>query len=289
MSRPFAALERLFERIFERPAARLFGTRLEPVQLQRRLEREMDTMRRFSANRTYVPNDYWVLLHPDDLAHFSSFRATLESDLATALHERARNRRYTLLERPRVHLETSPGVALGEVRVAAQVVDPVLAGRDRDRRTSSGAYPREERRIGPPPGASPGFRPLEGDPPRHEVEPGERPGPRVAETAMFSVPRPRVARALLEVIMPDGSAQRLALGDGSMRIGRSSDNDLVLVDERASRYHGQLAARQGALVYTDLGSTNGSYLNGTPVHEIALGPGDVLQIGDSYLRVHVEA
>jgi pSer/pThr/pTyr-binding forkhead associated (FHA) protein len=68
-------------------------------------------------------------------------------------------------------------------------------------------------------------------------------------------------------------------------VGRSLDNDVVLPDEKVSRHHGQIGIRLGMLVYTDLGSTNGSFLNGASVSEIALGPGDVLQLGSSTLTV----
>ena len=81
MSRPFLALERFIERIFERPVNRLFRTRLQPVQLQRRLERAMETERRVGADRTYAPIHFRVQLHPDDLADFADYQVTLEDEL----------------------------------------------------------------------------------------------------------------------------------------------------------------------------------------------------------------
>ena len=72
---------------------------------------------------------------------------------------------------------------------------------------------------------------------------------------------------------------------GTVRLGRARDNDVVLVDDKVSRHHGQMSIRLGMLVYTDLGSTNGSYLNGSAVTEIALGPGDVLQLGSSTVTI----
>ena len=62
MARPLMALEGFFERLLERPAARLFRVPLQPVQLERRIDRAMDTERRLSADRTYVPNRYTVRL-----------------------------------------------------------------------------------------------------------------------------------------------------------------------------------------------------------------------------------
>ena len=63
----------------------------------------------------------------------------------------------------------------------------------------------------------------------------------------------------------------------------------AVADERVSRYHGQIVSRQGALVYTDLGSTNGSYVNGARVSEIALGSGDVLQVGNCTVTLATSA
>ena len=62
---PLAAIERFFERLFERPSARLFRARLQPVQLQRRIERAMEAERLAATDRTLVPNRFVVHLHPD--------------------------------------------------------------------------------------------------------------------------------------------------------------------------------------------------------------------------------
>jgi pSer/pThr/pTyr-binding forkhead associated (FHA) protein len=72
---------------------------------------------------------------------------------------------------------------------------------------------------------------------------------------------------------------------GTTRVGRGTDNEIVLHDERVSRHHGQLTARQGTIVYSDLGSTNGSFVNGTRVREIVLGSGDVVRLGNSTLTI----
>ena len=76
--------------------------------------------------------------------------------------------------------------------------------------------------------------------------------------------------------------------DGSsLTIGRAADNDLVLADGRVSRHHARITGRRGTLVYTDLGSTNGSRVNGAPVGELVLGAGDRIELGDTTLIVEV--
>jgi pSer/pThr/pTyr-binding forkhead associated (FHA) protein len=54
-----------------------------------------------------------------------------------------------------------------------------------------------------------------------------------------------------------------------------------------SRHHGRITGRRGTLVYVDLGSTNGSRVNGVPVTEVVLGAGDRLEMGDTALVVEV--
>ena len=82
-----------------------------------------------------------------------------------------------------------------------------------------------------------------------------------------------------------GAPWRIAVSSGRLRVGRALDNDLVLPDDRVSRHHGQISVRFGTLVYADLGSTNGSFVNGVRVTEIALGPSDVVQLGGSALTI----
>jgi pSer/pThr/pTyr-binding forkhead associated (FHA) protein len=104
-------------------------------------------------------------------------------------------------------------------------------------------------------------------------------------TAVFAAPSTTIPRAVLAIRSPDQPVTRVDVRPGTIRLGRSLDNDVVLADARASRHHGQITARMGMLVYTDLGSTNGSFLNNAPVTEIALGPGDELQLGSSTITI----
>ena len=79
------------------------------------------------------------------------------------------------------------------------------------------------------------------------------------------------------VIHEPGHEPRALLLTGVVRLGRGSDNDIVLDDGGVSRVHGRLAPRHGTWVFQDLGSSNGSFLNGHPVTEAALGIGDELR------------
>jgi hypothetical protein len=250
---PFAALERFFERLFERPSARIFGTRLQPVQLLRRLERELEVARVPSADGSVVPDLFTIRIHPSDFEALASADPGLPVELADGALRFARAHHYRVRRRPRVDLIADPAVEPGDSHILA-----AFAGAADD---DDGV-----RRVAVP--ASPGAMP-----------------PPVVSDATSSYHRPAVLGpiARLRVLEPTGGDRALVVDGGLLTIGRAPDNSLVLGDRRASRYHARLQARQGMLVLVDLGSLNGTIVNGVPVQEVALGVGDEIRIGDTRL------
>jgi FhaA, N-terminal domain/FHA domain len=290
-----ADLERLLERVFERSSARLFRTRIQVVQLERRVERAMEHARLAGDGRTGVPSRYRVRLEPRDLAAVAEQAGGAEAlagRLADAALAFARAHAYHLASRPTVSLVADPAVAPGEI-----AVDPQLEGRPSPAPVAAA----------PAPGAgvaspSAGPRGPEAGLPEtgHEAaaHPGADPGADPAvdpaltgirgdgdRTLVFRKPVPPTPRACLRVTTPDGSERTIQVDGTPLTIGRSHDNGLVLGDARVSRRHGRLQARYGALVYTDLGSTNGTRVNGIRVDEIVLGAGDRLLLGDTVVVV----
>jgi hypothetical protein len=262
MRSPLAALERFFERIFERQTARLFRTKLQPIQLQRRIERSMESARQRDGDRTLVPNRYAVHLAPADLQALREAHPNLAADLADAALAFARGHGFTLADRPTVALVADGTVEAADVRVAATT----------DKRRDGRADPGGLWTADPTDPAVPGQ--VERDQP-----------PPIEHTAVFVVPTIELSQAVLREIRPDGSSRSLVVGGRPLTIGRAPDNGLVLADSRASRHHARLYGRSGALVLTDLGSTNGSWVNDRRIDEMALGEGDQIRIGDTILVV----
>jgi len=274
---PFAAIERFFERLFERPSARLFRARLQPLQLQRRIERAMESERLATADRTLVPNRFVVHLNPGDLEGFGDMTESLASELADGALVFARARRYTLVDRPRVALLADPSVERTDIRVVARFADPI-AGHDRATSEPS-PDPATDRRAA---ASAAGLR-SSGAHPRVK-------GGNVAvhgDTMVFTVPRPSAPAARLRVIDRDGHEQVHEFDGSGLTLGRAADNDLVVADSRVSRHHARITGRRGTLVYADLGSTNGSRVNGVQVGELVLGAGDRIEIGDTVIVVEV--
>lgn len=244
-------IEALLERLFEAPAG-LFGARLQPVILSKRIERAMDTNKTFGDDGVIVPNHYDVHLNPSDFAVFASYRGSLEDDLGHGVLARARRERYQLVSRPKVRIVADRGVRRGDVRVAANVVDD----RGDPVRAATAARPAGSDTMV--------FRPA--------------PGPPAPASAM---------RAYLLVSTAGQPPVQFDLGGPLISIGRASDNDIVLDDPLVSRHHCQLKLQHGAYGFADLGSRNGSAVNGQAVSEIALGPGDVIGIGQTAIEFQV--
>lgn len=256
---PLTAIERFFERLFERPSARLFRARLQPVQVQRRIERAMEAERLAAADRTLAPNRFAVHLNPTDLEAFGDMTSSLAAELADGALLFARARRYTLVDRPRVDLLADPDVERADIRVVARFADPIAGHERRD-------LPGEE-------GRADGHASVADHP--------DAP----TDTMVFTVPRATAPAARLRIVAPGGHETVCEFDGTSLTIGRAADNDLVLADSRVSRHHARLSGRRGTLVYSDLASTNGSRVNGVAVSELVLGAGDRIEVGDTVLVV----
>jgi pSer/pThr/pTyr-binding forkhead associated (FHA) protein len=95
------------------------------------------------------------------------------------------------------------------------------------------------------------------------------------------------ARAQTALLLLDG--RRLVVGPAGVTLGRSRQCDVVLSDANVSREHAEIRPRGGSWVLTDLGSTNGSRLNGRAVEgSEVLKPGDDIELGATVLRFELE-
>jgi hypothetical protein len=104
-------------------------------------------------------------------------------------------------------------------------------------------------------------------------------------TRVYAVPVARGPQVVLDVREPNRPPRQVPVGGAPIRIGRAPECELVLRDGRVSRRHARVSARDGVLVLADLGSTNGTRVNGHRITEVALGAGDRIEIGDSSLVV----
>jgi len=242
-------VEAFVSRVIEGWSARLFGAKLQPVQVAKRLIRAMESHQTISLSKTFVPNSYVVTLGPTDFAQFEQYRRSLERDLAETLLGAARERSFTLLAYPSVEIERDEDMAPGDIRVSCAMVDASGEQVEGDAKALGG------------------------------VESGHT---MVLDREALLRERPRAPKATIE----PRDAPPVALGPDPMLIGRDPQNDVVLDDRRVSRKHAEIRLRLGRYTLYDLQSTNGTYVNGRRVAEKVLDDGDQISVGGLELLFH---
>ncbi len=197
--------------------ARAFRSGLRPVELGRRLVRELDDNRSVDVRgRTAVPNHFTMQLSGEDLERFADIHDTLVRELCDAAREHARDEGYTFLGPVEVELVDDP-----EMR--------------------AGAFQIESRMREGPGGAGAG-----------------------------------------SLVLPTG--ERVTLGEQIISVGRMPECNIVLADPNVSRNHAEIRPRGQGFVVVDLGSTNGSRVNGVRVAEQDLVDGDEISFGSTRIR-----
>ena len=117
-------IESKIEGLFEGVFGRAFRTHVQPVELARKLAKEMDEHRSVSVSRVYVPNEYTIYLSSADRQQFVSYEGSLVGELQEYLTEHARREAYALLTPPRVLFATDDDLAVGEFGIATRVAQP---------------------------------------------------------------------------------------------------------------------------------------------------------------------
>jgi hypothetical protein len=240
------SVETTIANLVEGTFGRLFRSEVRPMELARKLAREMDEHRTMSVSRVYAPNEYSVWLSPEDRARYEGVEHEVIDELCAYLLEHARREELILTASPVISFHTDERLTLGEFGIQAELVR--AAGHSDE---AHGGAMRE-----PEPVSEHGETMI--------YSTSERVRGQVAEA------QERPTRALVVV-----AGRRLPVSAKGATIGRSRDCDVVLDDTGISRRHAEI--RPGARGWTiaDLGSTNGVRVNGR-----ALGGAQPLQSGD---------
>src|SRR4051812_37799190 len=117
-------LESKLADLVEGTFGRVFRSEVRPVELARKLAKEMDEHRTVSVSRTYVPNEYVVYLSPDDRARYDGVEHEVIDELSAYLLEHARRERLALVSRPVITFKTDERLSLGEFGIQARLVRP---------------------------------------------------------------------------------------------------------------------------------------------------------------------
>ena len=274
----FRDIERRIGGLVEGLFGRTFRSSVQPVELARKLAKEMDDHRTISIHRVYVPNSYTVYLNPADREQFAAYESQMCNELAEYLVEHARREGYSTATRPVVSLESEPDLTVGMFGIAVGAEE----GDGDEHPPASATVAAPEVPLAPPvPPAAPldvpPVTPPIPDPPLTGATMVYAPEP-TPEPEPEPTPPPRREQA---VLLWDG--RDVSLDQGVTVIGRSSGCDIVVDDPNVSRRHAEIRRLGEGYSLVDLGSTNGTEVNGQRVGETSLMNGDVIGVGTTRL------
>jgi hypothetical protein len=261
---PLKSVETMIASLVEGTFGRLFRTEVRPMELARKLTREMDAHRTVSVSRVYVPNEYSIWLSASDRERYEGVEHEVIDELCAYLLEHARREDLILASPPQIRFHTDERLSLGEFGIQARLVR--RGGEDQ-------ASP------APPPPA-----------PEHQEH---------GETMIYSssargdgmpthpVEEPQARRPPQRVLLAVGG-RRLLVPPAGGTLGRSQDCDVVLDDAGISRRHAELRPGPDGWTVADLGSTNGVRVNGVQVRGVQLlRSGDRVELGSTEIVFEV--
>jgi hypothetical protein len=241
---------------------RIFRSGLQKEEIARKLERAMDEHVSGGGNQQRVPNVYHIYISQSDYGRFQQFARLLTRQLQEGLFQVSRQRGYTMLTTPVVTLEADTRLGKGEIRIDTET---------QDRAQLAAAAPSAVATPVPSLGAD--------IPPDVTVAIGPQPIPSPDGAATPAGAPVALPEAALVMRTPQGPGQRYPLNREVIHIGRHRSNDIVIREERISRYHAEIRFERGQFVLYDLGSLNGVLVNGMLSRQAILHSGDVVNIG----------
>jgi FhaA, N-terminal domain/FHA domain len=247
--------EKRLEGLVEGAFAKVFKGVVHPVEILNAMQREAEAHKAILAGgRTLVPNRYVIDLSPYDHSRLAPYAAALAQELAQSQAEFIGEQGWTVYGDVIVEIERGDGLDTGMFRVTAEVY------------TGGDVAPAPSYDQGPPPMAHQGYEQQQYPP----------------QGGGAQQPAGRGVR----LVANDGRSYPLSIG--STVIGRGDQANLRLPDVGISRRHARLDYDGAQVVLTDLGSTNGSMVNGQRISAVALNPGDMVQIGTTTLTFRVD-
>ncbi len=283
---PLSKFESFIQSMVEGPFAWLFPSRIEPVEIERKLERAMENNTRLQGEgRRLAPNVYDIYLSMKDHQQLVPSQDMFMRDWQTNLVEFARHRRYTLRTVPILRMHSDSSLRAGVVRIETELADRQNGNEGVMATQALSAEQLAQIRAQLPQG-----QPLPGidnnnvgaSSPNYPVQapyPDARSNPNLP--SIPSAPLVNVPPARLVIRLPQAGQQTYRIEKPIINIGRQLSNDIIVEDKRVSRYHAQIKYQpDGQFAIFDLGSTNGITINGTPgMRQHTLRNGDRFTIG----------
>jgi hypothetical protein len=246
------SIEQRLEGLVEGFFTKVFRSGLQPIEVGRKILREMGDGKTLSVNRVYAPNEFMVTMGPDDYARFSGMESGLQKEFSELVIQSAKENRWNLMGLPEIKFLEDEDLGKGEFSVEASFA----AAADERPRVST-----------------------------HEPSRSDPSSTRAIVTGTAERMGLANNTPQLLVLDPDGRpAEKISITREPVVIGRLSSSDVVLSDANVSRRHAEIRKEGGRWIVVDLGSTNGTVVNGKLAGQHELNDGDRLTFGTSELQ-----
>ena len=275
---------------FRLPGRRNSST-LRPLEIGRRLLRAIDDNVDIDIKgRRVSPDNFTIALSEPDREALTDDESALLEELAAAATSYIRDEGLNVLTAVNVTFTTDASLATGRLSITT-----AISGQQSDEEPVP-AEPEVE--VAPVPEPEPASNLATPEPPVAPVEesepdvpppaPADLPPPVVTPApeplVINDPPEPTPARAAIgAIVQRDGT--RHPAGNSTLKMGRSTDNDIQIADGQASRHHAEIRYDNGRHHIIDLNSTNGTLVNDNRIASAqALSHGDIITIGNTEFR-----
>lgn len=211
-------LESKLERLVEGAFAKGFKSSIQPVEIAKKIDREMESGRTLSVSKIYIPNEYTVRLSPADKTAFNDFEDSLKAELVSFTDKRRKAKNYSVVGNIEITIAADEKLQPGLVEVSARLVTPQKSDNS-------------------------------------------------------------TVAASITLVIDGEEEETYFLADNRVMIGRLDSNEIPIPDPGLSRHHAEISLENGQYVLTDLGSTNGTFVNGKRIAEKTLKDRDKIDVG----------
>ncbi len=280
--------ERRLEGAVEGMFARLFKSGLQPIELAQGVERYAIDHRQVTSSGVVVCNDYRIRIHPSDADRLSGYGESLPRELANVVRDTADAHDWQVPGDVRIDTVADDEIAVGRLEVVGRVRTPEAPARST---TAAPARTFSDARPGPTSGTAASSAPASSAPA------SSAPASSAPASTAAAAPSPEATQLLppngvggarpapaptrtpdmvLEVV---DTGHTLELFGGRYVIGRLATCDLPVDSTTVSREHAAMVKRNDTWWVVDLGSTNGTKVNGIRASEQPVRTGDRIEVG----------
>ncbi|WP_047866080.1 FhaA domain-containing protein [Rubrobacter aplysinae] len=283
----FKQIEKGMESMVEGVFGRAFRRQVHPVEIAKGLTKQMDEGRMISVSRTYAPNDFTIHLSYEDHESMQAYERSLREELIQYASTHAESKSYHLMTPPKVRFESEETLKFGEFGVTAKLTGGE-GPRDRGAPSDTSGQTRIFRTEAPEEPEPEGSEEPEEPEKRADQRETEYASGAAGGTASISAEQARREGLARETVTVSTGDETYTLeGSGPWTVGRAEDNDIVVRDPNVSRRHARLERQENGFAVEDLGSTNGTLLDGAPIGRERIDDGDEITFGHTATTFNV--